>query len=238
VVLLDVIGWIDGHIAQALNAWSARPGTFNHLLMLVSDNNFLKMAPFVFMVGWYWNRAPLDATRRTVVAGLTGVFVAFFIGRALQISLPMRLRPIHQPGLGLTLPEGYSPDMLGGWSSLPSDHAAIFIALAGLAFALSRRWGWATLAYAVVLVVLPRVYFGVHFLSDVLAGMAVGAVAALIALRTPVARVVEAPLLWLEARQPALFYAVALLFIAQLIEMFGDVRKYAAVMKGMLVGTL
>jgi undecaprenyl-diphosphatase len=235
MLLLDAISWIDSHFAQALNASAARSGTFNHLLMQANNNSFIKMLPFAWMAAWYWNQAPIIANRRVVTRGLAGVCLGFFLGRILQTSLPMRLRPVHDAALGLTLPNGFSSDVLGGWSSMPSDHGAIFMALACMALALSRRWGALALLWAVAVALAPRVYFGEHYLSDMLAGMAIGGVAAVVALRTPLGWLAEAPVLWLNRRHVPLFYASALLFMAQLVDMFDDVRTSASVLKGLLM---
>ncbi len=64
-----------------------------------------------------------------------------------------------------------------GWAadvgSLPSLHASNFFAMAGVAWASDRRAGIAAVLVA-ALVALSRVYLGVHWPSDVLAGTAWG----------------------------------------------------------------
>jgi len=66
--------------------------------------------------------------------------------------------------------------------SFPSGHAARSAALAVMAVAIGPPWfGW-TLCLWAPWVGLSRVALGVHYLSDVLAGWAVGAVMGLIAL--------------------------------------------------------
>jgi undecaprenyl-diphosphatase len=57
--------------------------------------------------------------------------------------------------------------------SFPSDHAAAAFAIAFAVLALSRRAGIVFLA-AATLIALSRVVLGLHYPSDVLAGMRVG----------------------------------------------------------------
>lgn len=235
--IIEAISGFDEGLAQALNGFAARESVFNHIAVIFSDNNFLKMAPFVWLLAWFWNKSPLERNRRVIAAGVSGIFIAFFIGRMLQTVLPFRARPIHTPSLGLTLAPGILNDMLGGWSSFPSDHAAIFVALAGLAFVLSRRWGIAAAIFAAVFVLGSRVYFGIHYLTDVLGGAAIGMVSAVLAQSGLVVRWIGHPVERMSRRYPHWFYAIALLFIAQLIQMFADMRMYASVMKGVLSGT-
>ncbi|MGW3344138.1 phosphatase PAP2 family protein [Nonomuraea rubra] len=64
-----------------------------------------------------------------------------------------------------------------GAFGLPSGHAQIGTAgLGRLAAAVARPWAWWTAGVIVVLVCLSRVYLGVHFISDVVAGVLLGLV--------------------------------------------------------------
>ena len=67
-----------------------------------------------------------------------------------------------------------SPD-----SSFPSDHAAVAFAIAFAVLAFSRRAGILFLA-AATLISLSRIALGLHYPSDVLAGMLVGWAAAML----------------------------------------------------------
>ncbi len=58
-------------------------------------------------------------------------------------------------------------------SSFPSGHAAAFFALALAVFYYNRRWGWRFLGLA-LLIGLARIFVGVHWPSDILAGTIIG----------------------------------------------------------------
>lgn len=72
--------------------------------------------------------------------------------------------------------------------SFPSGHATFAFALAVSLLLRNRRWGW-PLAIMACLVALSRVFVGVHYPSDVLAGAVVGSLAALAA--APVKKKIE-----------------------------------------------
>ena len=235
--ILDRVIAIDGHVAQALNGLASVPNSANHVIVFLNSNDFIKMLPFVFTVAWYWNSPGRPERRRIVLAGIVAIFVAFFAGRILQGELPFRARPIHDATLNLLLPHGVASDSLGGWSSFPSDHAAVFGAFVVLIFALSRPLGCLGLLWSVCVVLAPRIYLGEHFLSDVVAGATLGATVAAAALRGPQLRWLAQPFERLLARRPAWFYATAMVFTAELIQMFGDVRQYASVLKCIAIGT-
>jgi len=65
-------------------------------------------------------------------------------------------------------------------NAFPSDHALVTGAAATVGFIAWPRWGWLAILGAVLLSV-ARVFVGVHYPGDVLAGLAIGGICALIA---------------------------------------------------------
>ncbi len=57
--------------------------------------------------------------------------------------------------------------------SFPSDHAGVAFAIATLLFLFHPRWGYYAYGFA-TLIALGRIYVGVHYPSDVLAGAMIG----------------------------------------------------------------
>lgn len=115
----------------------------------------------------------LLATKRYRVWGVAAACAlacSFLVDEFLLKSLFLRLRPfVADPTVALIVdpPSGYS---------FPSGHSATSLAVAvTLLFSpLKKRWKAIVLAFA-LLVAFSRVYLCVHFATDVLAGIAVGA---------------------------------------------------------------
>ncbi len=234
--LLDAITAFDAQVAVAVNVFARQPTTLNHLIVLLTGEDFIKMAPFVVVAVWFWNRPPREAHRAIVLRGMAGIFVAFFAGRILQVGLPMRMRPMHDAALGLAQPAFTSHEMLGGWSSFPSDHAAIFGAAVCMVFALSRPLGVLALLHAIAFVLVPRLYVGVHYPTDLLAGFLLGVAGGLAALTLAPGAWLAAASLRFAERYPALFNTAAVIFLIQLSELFHEAREYASVAKGLWLG--
>lgn len=78
-------------------------------------------------------------------------------------------RPFNlDPGVGIGTASGFG---------LPSGHAQESLVFWGsLALGVRKRWFWAGASVLIVLVGCSRVYLGVHFPTDVLAGWAVGGI--------------------------------------------------------------
>jgi undecaprenyl-diphosphatase len=124
---------------------------------------------------------------RYLRAGLTGVAAVIALGvNQLVGALWFEARPfvaLH----GVTMLLAHPAD-----NSFPSDHAAIAGALAVGTLWVARRWGIAAVLVAVLLG-FARVYAGMHYPLDVIAGLAIGALVALVVvgvLATPLSKVI------------------------------------------------
>ncbi len=118
-------------------------------------------------------------------------------------------------------------DALAGWSSFPSDHAALFICLAVAIWFASKRLGAIALGYTCFFILLPRIYLGIHYPTDVLAGMLVGIGVASLAKITWLRRTATMPgMHWLEAH-PASFHGFLFLCSFEIAESFSSLRDIA-----------
>ena len=112
-----------------------------------------------------WKRACLSALAAASVAMLTNQVIS---------HLWERPRPFTAHHALTHLLAAPSPD-----PSFPSDHAAVSMAIAFAVLAFSRRAG-ALFLVAATLIGLSRIAIGVHYPSDVLAGMLIGWAAAML----------------------------------------------------------
>jgi undecaprenyl-diphosphatase len=112
-------------------------------------------------------------TRRAVVAAGLSAGLALAVAQVVA-RLVDRPRPFVAHPDDLRLFAGHAAD-----PGFPSDHATAAFAIAVALLLRSRAWGAAALGAAVLLSV-ARVAMGIHYPSDVLAGAALGALAALV----------------------------------------------------------
>ncbi len=111
--------------------------------------------------------------------------LALAIGKVIS-ELVDRARPFAVDPGGVHLFSGHAAD-----PGFPSDHATASFAIAIAIFLRNRRWGVVALIAAAVLSV-GRVAIGVHYPSDVLAGSALGAGAALVLWARPLRARIDA----------------------------------------------
>ena len=145
------------------------------------------------------------------------------------------MRPILDASLNLWLPGGLTVEDGSTWSAFPSDHAAVWFALALTLWLVNRRWGWVALAYAALLGVM-RVYVAFHSPSDILAGGLIGMAAVFVMTRPAPRAIVYDRVAPIEARYPGLFHAGLFLLAYQVTTMFTETRWLARLLFNLLSG--
>ena len=130
---------IESHLNHYVNRWPR----FDSAMLLLVNRNLLKGAPIVFLcwAAFFEKRRSLTENRAKLVATIPLAIAGVVAARVLAKILPFRERPFRTIALHFQTPHGMSTERLYGWSSFPSDHAVLFIALAVGVFFASRRLG-------------------------------------------------------------------------------------------------
>jgi undecaprenyl-diphosphatase len=218
---------IDNDIVVLLNQFAHRWWTLDSFIMLVGFNPLIKGGVITSLIWWAWFRpgANKSRDRELLIYGIIACLLALLVSRTLAHELPFRERPLRNPALHFQLPYHADEASLMGWSSFPSDHAALFFALATSIFFVSRAAGILTLFHAFFVICLPRIYFGIHYPTDILAGALIGVAIAssakIVTLRSPATRIA---MRWLE-RYPGGFYASLFLLTFLLTVTFDPIRR-------------
>lgn len=219
---------LDIALLQAVNGFAGRWPLLDLFMTKVVALYSVKTLPLVLCIVWLWflnDSEEVQSRRRNRLASaLLGMFLALVVSRLLQNVMPHMPRPMHTAGLDLIVPIGASMDELRGWSSFPSDHAAMSWAISYGISRESRRLGICAFAWTIVVICLPRVFSGFHFPSDLIAGGLIGVACVYL-----VTRLVPQPL---KLRIPlqdrpygkSVFYTATFAVLFWVATMFGDVR--------------
>lgn len=224
--LIQAIQTVDADVYRCLGHFAGNP-FFGRLASHEETNNLLK-GGVLFAALWYlWFRidARQEERRRNIVAIVIGAVLAIFVARTVAVIAPFRMRPLYDPifpHFSYSIPINMN---LENWSSFPSDTAAYFFALAfGIAYHL-RRLAIPVMLYTAVWICLPRMYLGIHYASDIVAGGAIGITVAWLSLKSEVLRSgVGGRVLCAMDAKPQCFYPLAFLLFFEMANVFAGLR--------------
>ena len=198
-------------------------------LVYHSDTPIAHGAVLMFLLWWAMFDGSQPRLQRKgnemLVASLLFSTFGIFLVRILAAILPFRPRPLAVTSVGFG-PWPSTEAELFHWSAFPSDHACLFTALAFGIFLVSPRLGRVAIAWTIFVILLPRLYLGYHWPTDLLAGailgLACGFLAKLPAIRNISRKLIDRSL----AKSAGLFYAFLFLWTWETANMFGDVRLF------------
>lgn len=218
-------------ILHLVNGWCGSP-LLDSLALFADRMNILKGGVTLAAFWYFWFQGT-DQTRtrnrQIIVLTMLAMCLAIFGSRILAATLPFRARPMYTAGIGYH-PSSIAAEMdLENWSSFPSDHAAMWFALSFGIWLMSRRVGYFAMLFSAVWICLPRLYLGIHYPSDLLAGAVFGVACTRTLMNPAMSRLTE-PVLRLERQHTAWFYATAFLLTYEAASIFDDARRVLRIM--------
>lgn len=172
-----VVALVNSAVLDLVNGWAGRSGLLDSLMKFSAVDLVYLVVPLGLLL-WL---APGPSSRRALrqrvwITVMLSIAVALLV-QALAGAIHTETRPFVARS-DVTLLIAHSPD-----NSFPSSHATVAFAVAGAL--VWWRWPVGLIALAVAcLVAFARVFVGVHWPSDVLAGAAIGICTGTLAART------------------------------------------------------
>ena len=223
---------VDSGLMTWINQFSRHSWTFDTLIALLASNQLLKAAGSLPILWWIWFKRSDSRThdRAHLVIIMLSCIVAIALARTLALTLPFRIRPLNNAGLHFLLPYGMTPTMYLTWSSFPSDHAVLFFTIAAGLLFISVRLAAFSIFYSIFFVALPRVYLGIHYPTDIIAGAILGiSVASTANIYLIKNKTIHSVVDWSYCK-PHMFYPVFFLLSYQVADMFNNSRMLAKTM--------
>jgi membrane-associated phospholipid phosphatase len=225
----------DLPIQRFLTGFVGKSPMFDHFVHAISRYHTFKGVVFMSLLVYLWFRETPDGHERLASKGrgvllrvLAGSIAIVILSRILQLLLHIHQRPIVA-GLGLNFPSFMEPEWVASstWNSFPSDHSMLFFSLSTGFWMLDRRFGAFGFIWSLLVIDLPRIYLGIHYPSDVVAGAALGVLCMVGWMRLPLGGYADRALAW-GGRHRAAFYLIAFVIIDELGHLFDDIRDVAA----------
>jgi undecaprenyl-diphosphatase len=221
----------DVTIIDFFNQFANRSMTFDSFLVFISHVDLLKGGVIMTLFWWAWFEHDQEKKENHEYLLSTAFIsvISVFIARVLALGLPFRARPLFTPELHFQLPYTMQPNDLEGWSSFPSDHATLFFALATGLFFVSKKLGVFSFIYVFMVICLPRIYLGIHWPTDILAGCFLGVSLSCLGNFTKIRSFISQIGLWWHNKYPSysypsFIYPSLFLLTYQIATLFADTR--------------
>lgn len=151
-----------------LNQWA---GHFHALdiIMAFFAQYALELYVVLFVIAWFTLPKPnIEQRHALVIMGFSGILA--LIINVLIAHVWFRPRPF------VTLPKGTFTQLIphSADASFPSDHTAGSFGFAAGSWSKAQRWVSRSFTALAILVAMARVYGGIHWPTDVLAGVVIG----------------------------------------------------------------
>lgn len=218
----------DFKIEWFLNQFVGRHHSIDRLIGLTNATNLLQGGVMVLLILFLlFDRDRPGQLRKGFDLLLGSVFFSLFAvlaARALALSLPFKARPIADPSLHFRLPPGETLVLIN-WSAFPSDHAALFFALAAAILMASTRAGLIAFTWVIAGVCFPLVYLGAHWPTDIIVGAIIGLSFAQFARIPAIREFVRRTVTNLHQNHARAFFIILFLWSYETIVLYDDVRN-------------
>jgi undecaprenyl-diphosphatase len=217
-----------------LNSFAHRSWIFDRIVLFLAMNPLVEgtLAIAVFYFVWFHsddttNNVEGSGKHQALLYSLIICIPAVLMSRALAWGLPYRMRPMRNPDLAIRMAYGFNPGIILNWSSFPSDHAVLFFTLATGVFLVHRKAGLLLYAHAVLIDSLPRLYLGIHYASDLLAGALLGCGIGYSAKWFGLQSTLTRPALRLQRYSAGIFYACFFYLTSETANLYEHLRTAA-----------
>jgi undecaprenyl-diphosphatase len=228
---MELLTTIDRTILFFFNSFAHRWWSVDAFVHFLASNDVLKGC-FVVAVFWFvWfesnegtTGAEVNEKRQILLYTILVCVPGLIVTRMLASCLPFRQRPLYNPGLHLHRAFTFDVNSLETWSSFPSDHAVLFFAIATGVFLVNRKVGVFIYLYTTLCIAMPRLFLGIHYPSDILAGGLFGSGLAYSAKWSPLRSLLTRPALRLQEVSTGLFYACFFFLTYQTADLYNTLR--------------
>ncbi|WP_165611776.1 phosphatase PAP2 family protein [Cognatiyoonia koreensis] len=179
---METILAFDEYLLKSINSLAGRSDFLDVVVFRFAFGDHLKggVIMMLFWLAWGLGK-PADWHHRSrMLSVLVVAPLAVLVARGAANFLPYRDRPIRALDGEINSIFGPAPSLFSDFSAFPSDHAVLFAAFSLALIFVNRKVGLFALAYTCVFICLPRIYLGLHWPADILGGVIIGGVFALI----------------------------------------------------------
>lgn len=229
-----LLSGLDQAILCWINSFAAGHPAQHKIIAGMSSNGFFRGLPIFFLISVLWFSARIDEERRSrMLAGLMATCLLTLFSVYLQSHLFWHLRPLLNPGLHLKVDPEEALSWIGyhGNNSFPSDTATLYWGLAAVVFLERRGWGLLAFLWTIFIIGIPRVYTGIHYPSDIVAGAMLGSLTLFVGTYLPPVKTGAKKIVQVLSPWPGMLDTSFAVVMADMFNLFEGTRH---ILKGMV----
>jgi len=166
---------MDFSVLYFLNKLAASGGIVGMLIVMFAENPLLRGGPIFFCICYLWFSTNDVNVRVRMMMGCLACILGVLVSVFCQSHVPIHIRPVYDNRLGITNILKWDQNSTDKRIySFPSDTATLYFALVTIVFLENTKMAWVSLLWALLTVGVCRIAVGVHYPSDILAGMILG----------------------------------------------------------------
>lgn len=226
---MSITNSFDYSIISGINHICGKSEIFDNAILFLTDSDLFKGCVVMTFYWFLWFSSSADITdkRQRIISTFYATFMAMFIARIMSILLNFRTRPILNPDNHLVRALGFDLNKIPDThNSFPSDHATLFFALATGMYFISKRLGLVLFLYTILFIIFPRIYLGLHYPTDIIAGAFIGIMPVIVANMKYFRTGISAKILNYSGTHPAIFYSVFFFLTYQIGTLFDSSRAF------------
>lgn len=219
---------LDKFLIRFVNQLAHQFPKFDHLVYMMAENKLIKgglVFCLFYFLWWDNSKQKITENRKILILTTISAFVAEVLTIVLSLTLPYRARPFTNIDISFSAPVELPFWWDKGISSFPSDHATLFMVFGYGIFKCNRTIGIAVISYILLCIFFPRIYLGLHYPTDILAGMLVGIVIVYAAFKFSITQKITNWIFEFSEQKPYLFYPVLFIVSYQLVDLFTETRE-------------
>lgn len=229
---------IDRDLLLYLNHTAAAHLVLLKLVRFLGDNPMGRGIPVFGTLIYLWFSSRNIETRCRILVGFLAMSAVLAVSLLCQHVLAVHVRPIFDQSIDVTnILQWDIGRFEKRYYSFPSDTAVLYFGLAATIFTINRRVGVANYVWCFITVGLCRVALGVHYPSDIIAGIVISSLAVLLADHVHFLRKAVLGAMKAFDRGDLIANAVFVLFMLEAYSVFPGIQAiFSNVMKLILSG--